>query len=112
MKDYTGSPPACRPECLVSSECQQTKACINQKCVDPCVEPYPCGRQAVCNVINHNPICSCPEHFTGDPFSNCVELKSNFKYLKYLGKLSYSKYLDSKCTCNLHNIHIFHFKNV
>lgn len=69
MPNYTGSPPNCRPECVVSSECSQNRACINQKCSDPC--PGTCGLNADCKVINHSPICSCQARFTGDPFNRC-----------------------------------------
>ena len=68
---FMGSPPSCRPECVVSSECPQDRACINQKCVDPC--PGTCGLNARCQVVNHNPICSCAPGFTGDPFSRCQQ---------------------------------------
>lgn len=67
---YMGMPPNCRPECVVSSECAQDKACLNQKCVDPC--PGTCGSNARCNVLNHSPICSCPSGYTGDPFIQCL----------------------------------------
>lgn len=66
---YIGTPPMCRPECVVSSECTQDKACINQKCNDPC--PGTCGINARCQVVNHNPICSCTSGYTGDPFIRC-----------------------------------------
>lgn len=69
QKDYIGTPPACRPECMVSSECALNKACINKKCADPC--PGTCGPEARCQVVNHNPICSCSPGFTGDPFVRC-----------------------------------------
>lgn len=69
LPSYKGTPPACQPECIVSSDCPQTTACINQKCADPC--PGSCGINAVCHVINHNPICSCTEGQIGDPFTNC-----------------------------------------
>lgn len=69
LPDYIGSPPGCRPECVVSSECSLDKACINQKCKDPC--PGTCGLNAKCQVINHSPICSCPPGNTGDPFVRC-----------------------------------------
>lgn len=67
-----GSPPGCRPECVVSAECALQKACLNNKCQDPC--PGTCGQNAKCQVINHNPICSCSPGFTGDPFSRCYEI--------------------------------------
>jgi hypothetical protein len=69
LPNYTGSPPGCRPECVVSSECPLDKACLNQKCVDPC--PGTCGTNAKCFVKNHSPICSCQNGYTGDPFSRC-----------------------------------------
>ena len=67
---FLGAPPTCRPECTVSTDCPLTQACTNQKCVNPC--PGSCGFRAVCNVVNHNPICSCPADLTGDPFVQCV----------------------------------------
>lgn len=67
---YIGSPPTCRPECVVSSECSLDRACVNQKCIDPC--PGTCGLGALCQVVNHNPICSCPQRYTGDPFVRCL----------------------------------------
>lgn len=66
---YIGSPPTCRPECVVSTDCPQHQACIKQKCVDPC--PGTCGVNARCQTINHNPICTCKAGFTGDPFVTC-----------------------------------------
>ena len=69
---YQGTPPACRPECVVSSDCSHLTACINQKCVDPC--PGVCGNNARCQVTNHNPVCQCPPGFTGDPFSQCTKV--------------------------------------
>lgn len=64
-----GVPPNCRPECSINSECPSNLACIRNKCTDPC--PGSCGQGAVCSVTTHNPICSCPEGYTGDPFSYC-----------------------------------------
>ncbi|XP_066901573.1 neurogenic locus notch homolog protein 1-like, partial [Halyomorpha halys] len=72
LPEYIGSPPGCRPECVVSSECPSNRACLNQKCSDPC--PGTCGRNTQCQVINHSPICSCLSGFTGDPFSSCHQI--------------------------------------
>lgn len=69
LPGYSGAPPSCRPECVVSSECQHNLACINQKCHDPC--PGTCGYNAECTVIKHNPICSCRDGYVGDPFERC-----------------------------------------
>lgn len=73
---FFGAPPSCRPECVVSAECNQNMACINQKCSDPCVGT--CGFNAKCQVINHNPVCSCPPDMTGDPFGQCVPKRKHF----------------------------------
>lgn len=69
LQTYIGSPPNCRPECTVNSDCSPSQACIREKCRDPC--PGSCGTFAQCSVMNHVPICSCFEGYTGDPFSNC-----------------------------------------
>lgn len=71
LSGYLGAPPTCRPECISSSECALDKACSNQRCIDPCKGN--CGSNAICQVINHNPICSCPSEYTGDPFTRCVQ---------------------------------------
>lgn len=72
LPGFIGTPPQCRPECVVSSECEPTQACVNQKCVDPCQGS--CGINARCEVINHSPICSCKAGQTGDPFKGCHPL--------------------------------------
>lgn len=69
LPNYFGVPPACKPECIVSSECPQTQACLNMKCINPCENT--CGSNAICTVINHNPICSCAPGQHGDPFVSC-----------------------------------------
>lgn len=69
LTGYVGNPPNCRPECIQSTDCPPSLACINRKCQDPC--PGSCGHNAICKVHNHNPICTCPPKFTGSPFSHC-----------------------------------------
>lgn len=59
----------CRPECVLSTDCPRDKACVRQKCVDPC--PGTCGTNARCEVVNHIPMCSCPERYSGNPFVDC-----------------------------------------
>lgn len=73
LANYIGSPPSCRPECIVSSECPLDRACVNQRCSDPC--PNTCGVRAQCTTKNHNPICACPAGLTGDPFTQCVPIR-------------------------------------
>lgn len=76
LPNYNGSPPNCRPECVVSSECPSSRACINNKCSDPC--PNTCGVGAQCTTRNHNPICACPAGQTGDPFVRCSPIRKSF----------------------------------
>lgn len=76
LPNYIGSPPSCRPECTVSSECDLNRACVNQKCIDPC--PGTCGLNADCQVSNHNPICSCKPVMTGDPFFRCYSIPRKY----------------------------------
>lgn len=87
---FIGSPPTCRPECVTSSECPLNEACVNQKCIDPC--PGTCGLSARCEIVNHNPICSCPSRFTGDPFIRCLPIRKSL--LQHFSKFSaYGKYI-------------------
>lgn len=75
LPNYIGMPPNCRPECIVNSECDLNKACVRQKCEDPC--PNTCGLRAHCTVRNHNPICACPPGYTGDPFTQCSLIRND-----------------------------------
>lgn len=86
LENYIGSPPGCRPECTINSECMLDRACVNHRCVDPCASSI-CGDQARCQAINHNPICSCPMGYVGDPFVRCTpqesKLSAHFTYLHF-----------------------------
>jgi len=70
LPNYLGRPPNCRPECVTSQECPSNLACRNERCVDPC--PGSCGAQALCTVVNHNPVCTCPQGYVGDAFVACT----------------------------------------
>lgn len=103
---------------MSSSECSQDKSCINQLCKDPC--PGTCGVNAQCRVVNHNPICTCVDGFTGDPFRRCIYEESKlyltcmpvvlFHLLSFLFSFSfflclvlnqflYMEYIWYKCVC-------------
>lgn len=73
LTNYIGAPPNCRPECTINPECPYNRACMNQRCVDPC--PGLCGSNAKCAVINHTPSCSCDIGYTGDPFQGCTPVQ-------------------------------------
>lgn len=81
LPEYHGDPYfGCRPECVLNSECPREKACLRSKCINPC--PGTCAQNAICEVINHIPMCSCPAGMEGNAFVQCRPLKSTFRYLK------------------------------
>ena len=70
IPDYFGDPyVACRPECVINSDCPASKQCRNLHCIDPC--PGLCGTNANCKVANHIPVCVCNQGYIGDPFVSC-----------------------------------------
>lgn len=74
IPEYHGDPYiGCRPECVLSTDCAINKACIRNKCIDPCLQT--CGQNAICNVFNHVPMCSCPYGTTGNALISCQTIK-------------------------------------
>lgn len=72
VPEYHGDPYIeCRPECVMNSDCPRNRACINNKCVDPC--PGTCGLNAECRVVNHSPTCTCVPGYIGNPLNACRE---------------------------------------
>ena len=71
LPGYVGVAPNCKPECIVSSDCSLTTACVEYKCINPCAGDV-CGINARCQVIGHNAICQCPQGYIGDPFTRCT----------------------------------------
>lgn len=77
LPEYHGDPyMGCKPECILNSDCARNQACLNNKCIDPCLGT--CGNNATCEVINHIPSCSCPRGTKGDPFHYCSYMKGLF----------------------------------
>ena len=77
LPGYRGNPyEICRQyECLTDPECPTTKACRNEKCVDPC----DCAINAHCTPRNHRGICACDSGYTGDPYGiECTKSKTHF----------------------------------
>lgn len=73
LPEYNGDPYVeCRPECVMNDDCDRNKACVNQKCVDPCIGI--CGSNADCFVANHSPYCTCLTAYTGNPLVGCYEI--------------------------------------
>lgn len=77
-----GAPPSCRPQCLINQDCPLALACLSGTCVNPCIGS--CGFNARCVVQNHQPICSCDDGYSGDPFSGCSRVER--KFFNYLLK--------------------------
>ncbi|XP_023246923.1 uncharacterized protein LOC111643392 [Copidosoma floridanum] len=57
-----------RVECKSDSDCPSERSCVNAICKDPCA----CGTNAICNIIDHKPICSCITGFDGNPDVECI----------------------------------------
>lgn len=55
------------PGCSKDDDCSNNEACINRICRNPC----DCGVNAICEIRNHKPICSCKEGFEGNPNIFC-----------------------------------------
>lgn len=64
------------------------------KCGNPCQGT--CGISARCQVLNHNPICSCPPAFTGDPFIHCTPRRKLPCSVKMIAIFMHSYRADSK----------------
>lgn len=65
-------------ECEYDGECPNQRACINNKCVNPCEEIKPCSRNSICTVFDTLPvrtmICSCPENMVPDDNGECKRI--------------------------------------
>lgn len=71
IEGYFGDPYfECRPECVMNSDCPQNRACINNKCIDPC--PGTCGINAECHTVHHSPLCTCFSGLIGNPLTECT----------------------------------------
>lgn len=81
---------------MTNSDCDRTKACLNNKCKDPC--PGTCGLNAECKVVNHAPSCSCLPGYVGDPISACHLVPSSKHVLLYNRRLAAENIAVSK-TC-------------
>lgn len=74
LPEYQGDPyVGCRPECITNIDCAHNRACIRNKCLDPC--PGTCGRNALCSVYNHVSVCTCPAGMAGNAFVQCSILE-------------------------------------
>ena len=64
--------------CEQDDDCPLYTACRNRQCINPCAEDSPCAPSAICRVINHKPLCTCPDGFIGSPHTDCRPRKLQF----------------------------------
>ena len=57
--------------CDTNQECPDYTACRNSRCINPCAVDDPCAPSASCKVIGHEPVCTCPDGYIGDPRTRC-----------------------------------------
>lgn len=81
----------CRPICITNNDCDTNKACVRNKCVDPCINL--CGINAQCKVVNHSPQCSCIEGFAGNALRECFQTR---KFHYFLVKDVQSSFFKTK----------------
>lgn len=76
LAEYQGDPfIGCRPECVLNSDCPRDKACLRSKCVNPC-SLEACAPTAICEVVSHIPMCTCPPGFEGNALVQCQPVRS------------------------------------
>ncbi|CAB4059878.1 unnamed protein product [Lepeophtheirus salmonis] len=66
----TGATPL-QPGCDSNQDCPTYSSCRNRLCINPCAEDKPCSLYATCRVINHQPVCTCPNGYIGSPTTDC-----------------------------------------
>lgn len=86
LPEYFGDPyTGCRPECVQNSECDQTRACVNNKCVDPCPGVCPPNASKL-HAADH----------PSSPLDNIV--KSSCISFFFSSLIQYSLYCSKSCT--------------
>ncbi|KAG4068168.1 hypothetical protein HA402_001593 [Bradysia odoriphaga] len=87
-------------KCSVHRECDDSSACYNGRCVEPCLLNV-CGVNAKCKTVNHTPICNCPPNYTGDPFVICTQREPEVKCPPNVcGNNTKCKVLHGATTCS------------
>ncbi len=77
---FTAPPkePSLATGCSTNSECPDYSACENRICINPCAIEDPCAPLATCRVVNHEPVCTCPDGFIGSPQTECRPRELHF----------------------------------
>ena len=70
--------------CANNQECPDHAACRNRLCINPCAYDNPCAPNANCRVVNHEPVCTCPDGYIGSPETSCELRKiSDYLYIEH-----------------------------
>lgn len=73
-------------QCYSDIDCPSGTACLNTKCVNPCLAIKPCGINSECAVVDTQPvrtmICECVPGYSGNALIKCTP--NNSKYSKLL----------------------------
>ena len=72
--------------CANNQECPDHAACRNRLCINPCAYDNPCAPNANCRVVNHEPVCTCPDGYIGSPETSC-ELRKIFNPIQSIRDL-------------------------
>lgn len=62
-------------ECEDSGDCSDNEACVNYKCINPCLLENVCGSNADCSASNHIGVCTCQAGHTGDARLGCISVQ-------------------------------------
>ena len=57
--------------CESNADCPDYTACENRQCINPCAIRDPCAPSAICKVVRHEPVCTCPDGYIGNPQTSC-----------------------------------------
>ena len=58
-------------ECKSNADCPDYTACKNRQCINPCAIRDTCAKRATCKVVWHEPVCTCPDGYVGNPQISC-----------------------------------------
>lgn len=87
-------------ECYSDADCHQSASCVNSKCLNACEIGNNCGKNALCNVVNHKTICTCPQNTLGDPQEECKSIECTEDYQCSFDKQCVQNYCINPCSLN------------
>ena len=74
--------------CASNDDCPDHAACQNRACINPCALESPCAPNAICKVLTHEAVCTCPDEYIGSPLTDCRLRKySYWLYIFYSSSL-------------------------